>query len=238
MAPIRLDIVSDTICPWCYLGKRRLEAALARRPDVQVEIRWHPYQLDPSLPPEGAPHRERLAAKFGSAARLDAAHARLRELGAPLGLKYEFDRIPRTPDTTATHAMARWAYAQGGAPLQGQLIDRVFRAFFEEGADLTDTEVLVRLAGEAGLDEADVRDKLAARADFDTVRAEADGWRRSGVDGVPTFVFAERWAVSGAQEVDTFLRVIDQVVESLATSTTASTPSSATPSSAPTSPAK
>ena len=222
MPPITLDIVSDTICPWCYLGKRRLEAALARRPDVQLDIRWHPYQLDPSIPPEGVPHRERLAAKFGSAARLDAAHARLRDLGAPLGIRYDFDRIPRTPDTIATHALARWAYAQGGAALQGNVIDRVFRAFFEDGADLTDPEVLVRLAGEAGMDEADVRDKLAARADFDTVRAEADGWRRSGVDGVPTFVFAERWSVSGAQEVDTFLRVLDQVVAQTKAETDAS----------------
>jgi predicted DsbA family dithiol-disulfide isomerase len=227
MAPIRLDIVSDTICPWCYLGKRRLEAALAQRPDVELDIRWHPYQLDPGIPPEGVPHRERLAAKFGSAARLDAAHARLRDLGAPVGIAYAFERIPRTPDTIATHALARWAYAQGGATLQGKVIDRVFRAFFEEGADLTDTEVLVRLAGEAGMDQAEVRDKLAARADFDTVRAEADGWRRSGVDGVPTFVFAERWGVSGAQEVDTFLRVLDQVVAQTNAANAANAPASA-----------
>jgi predicted DsbA family dithiol-disulfide isomerase len=208
---IRLDIVSDTICPWCYLGKRRLEAALAQRPGLELDMRWHPYQLDPSLPPEGAPHRERLAAKFGSADRLDAAHARLTALGVPVGIRYAFDRIPRTPNTIATHALARWAFSDGGAPLQGKLIDRVFRAFFEEGEDLTQTETLVRLATEAGMDEGRVRDRLAARADFDEVRAEADGWRRSGVEGVPTFVFAEKWAVSGAQDVATFLRVLDQV---------------------------
>ncbi len=211
MPPITLDIVSDTICPWCYLGKRRLEAALAQRPDLELTIRWHPFQLDSTLPPEGAPHRERLAAKLGGTARLDAAHARLTELGQAVGIRYEFDKIARTPDTIATHVLARWAFEQGGAPLQGRLIDRVFRAFFEEGADLTDQDVLVRLAGEAGLDPELTREHLAARKDFDAVRAEVDHWRQAGIDGVPTFVFDSKWAVSGAQDVDTFVQVLDRV---------------------------
>jgi predicted DsbA family dithiol-disulfide isomerase len=211
MPSIQLDIVSDTICPWCYLGKRRMEAALAQRPDLEVAVRWHPYQLDPGIPPEGVNHKERLAAKFGSLARLDAAHARLRDMGTPLGIRYDFDRIPRTPNTIATHALARWAYAEGGAPLQGKLIDGIFRAFFEDGEDLTRDDVLVRLAGEAGLDEAATRERLAARADFDVIRAEIDGWRRAGIDAVPTFLFDRHWAVSGAQDVDTFVRVLDRV---------------------------
>ncbi len=215
MPPITLDVVSDTICPWCYLGKKRLEAALAQRRDLEVQVRWHPYQLDPGIPPEGVNHRERLAAKFGSSTRLDAAHARLRQLGEPLGLHFAFDRIARTPDTIATHALARWAYERGGAPLQGKLIERLFRAFFEDGEDLSDLDVLARLAGEVGLPEDMTREHLASRKDFDAVRAEADGWRRAGIEGVPTFIFDGHWAVSGAQDVDTFLRVLDRVAAGL-----------------------
>ena len=211
--PLHVDIVSDTICPWCYLGKRRFEAALARRPELELTRRWHPYQLDPGIPPEGVPHRERLAAKFGSPARLDAAHARLVQLGQPLGLAYAFERIPRTPNTLASHALVRWAHAQGGAALEDAMVTRLFRGFFEEGQDLTSHDVLVRLAGEAGLDEELTREHLAAQRDFAAVRAEADGWRRAGIDGVPTFVFDGHWSVSGAQEVDTFLEVLDRVQE-------------------------
>jgi predicted DsbA family dithiol-disulfide isomerase len=213
MPPITVDIVSDTICPWCYLGKRRFEAALAKRPDLDVLIRWHPYQLDPTIPPEGVNHRERLAAKFGSTARIDAAHERLRRLGEPLGLHYAFDRIPRTPNTLAAHALARWAYERGGAALQGRMIDRLFRAFFEDGQDLTDPDVLACLAGEVGLPAEEVRDRLAARADFEALRTEIDGWRRAGIDAVPTFVFDGHLAVSGAQDVDTFVRVLDRVAQ-------------------------
>ena len=222
--PLHIDIVSDTICPWCYLGKTRFEAALARRPDLVTTRRWHPYQLDPSLPPEGAPHRERLAAKFGSAARLDAAHARLADLGKQVGIAYAFDQIPRTPNTLATHALVRWAREAGGAAGEDAMVNRLFRAFFEEGRDLTSQDVLVTLAADAGLDASIVREHLASRRDFDTVRTEADGWRRAGIDGVPTFIFDGHWAVSGAQEVDTFVQVLDRVSQERAKTDAAAGP--------------
>jgi predicted DsbA family dithiol-disulfide isomerase len=210
--PLHIDIVSDTICPWCYLGKTRFEAALARRPDLPTTRRWHPYQLDPTLPVEGAPHKERLAAKFGSAARLDAAHARLTQLGEAVGLHYAFDKIARTPNTLATHALVRWAHEAGGSPGEDAMVNRLFRAFFEEGQDLTSQDTLVALATDAGLDASLVREHLAGQRDFAKVREEADGWRRAGIEGVPTFIFDGQWSVSGAQEVETFLQVLDKVV--------------------------
>jgi predicted DsbA family dithiol-disulfide isomerase len=213
MPSVSIDIVSDTICPWCYLGKRRLEAALALRPELDVQRRWHPYQLDPGIPREGVNHAQRLAAKFGSLVRLDAAHARLRELGKSVGIAFAFERIPRTPDTITTHCLTRWAFAQGGAALEDAMVGRLFRGFFEDGEDLTSVDVLVRLAAEVGLDAETTRDGLVSGADELKVRNEADGWRRAGIDAVPTFLFDGHWAVSGAQEVETFVQVLDRVAE-------------------------
>jgi predicted DsbA family dithiol-disulfide isomerase len=212
VARLTIDIVSDTICPWCFVGKRRLEAALAQRPLLEVERHWRPFRLDPGIPPEGADHRKRLEEKFGSGARIDAAWARLRTLGEGVGIAFAFDRIGRTPDTIPGHCVVRWARAQGGAALEDAMVERMFRAYFEEGQDLTGAEVLARLAGEVGLDGARVAEDLASGRDLAEVRAEADGWLRSGIDGVPTFIFNGKYLMSGAQEVGTFLQVIDKVV--------------------------
>ncbi len=209
--PISVDIVSDTLCPWCFIGKRRFERAVAARPGIDLVVTWHPYQLDPGIPPAGVDYRTRMESKFGAMARVDAAHARVRDIGASVGIGFAFERITRAPDTIATHCIARWAHEQGGAALQGAVVERLFQGFFEVGADLTDHDLLAKLAGAAGMDAELVREYLASGRDRDTVRAEADGWRRAGVDGVPTFLFERRWAVSGAQEAETFVSVLDRV---------------------------
>jgi predicted DsbA family dithiol-disulfide isomerase len=211
MAPLSVDIVSDLICPWCWLGKRRFELALDRRPDLDVDVRWHPFQLDPSVPPEGADHQERLVKKLGGKARLEAAQTRLAEMGEAVGLDYAFDKILKTPNTMASHVLVRAAHAAGGGILQGMVVERFFRGFFADGADFTKDETLIRLAGEAGLDAAVARDALADRSAHKAVQDEAAHWQQMGVSGVPTFVFAGEYAVSGAQEPETFVHMLARV---------------------------
>jgi predicted DsbA family dithiol-disulfide isomerase len=209
--PLRIDIVSDTVCPWCWLGKRQLEHALARRPDLAADVHWHPIQLDPSIPAEGAPHRERLVRKLGGAAALDAAHARLAQMGQAAGLTYAFSRITRTPNTLATHVLVRAARAHGGAAGEAALVERLFAAFFGEGVDLTQEANLIAEAARAGLPAEACRDALADSSLRADVSRDIDAWRDRGVSGVPTFVFAERYAVSGAQPIDTLLQVLARV---------------------------
>jgi predicted DsbA family dithiol-disulfide isomerase len=211
VAALSVDIVSDTICPWCWLGKRRFELARARRPDLEIAVRWQPFQLDPSLPPEGASHHERLVRKLGGAARLEAAHARLAEMGRAVGIDYAFDRIVKTPNTLPAHVLVRRALSHGGPAVQDALVERLFRGFFAEGRDLTREETLVELAGEAGLPADEAREALADASARAAVSAEVARWQEAGVTGVPTFVFADQFAVSGAQDPDTFVQMLARV---------------------------
>jgi predicted DsbA family dithiol-disulfide isomerase len=205
---LTIDIVSDVICPWCWLGKHRLAAALAQRPDLEVDVRWHPFQLDPGIPPEGAPHRERLVRKFGDPAVLDAAQARLANMGSMLGLEYHFDRIARTPYTVPIHVLVRAARAHGGAALEHALVERFFAAYFSEGVDLTAPGAVLAQAESAGLPRPAAEDALADASATAAVLAEMKEWAARGVTGVPTFVFGERFAMSGAQPVETFAQAL------------------------------
>ncbi len=173
LAPITIDVVSDVVCPWCYVGQKRLDRALSMAPKVTADIRWRPFQLDPTIPPRGTDRRDYMMAKFGSMERVEPMHARLEELGAVEGIEFDFKAIKVSPNTLDAHRLIRWAGAAGNA-LQGEVVRRLFSLYFEEGADIGDRALLVDVAREAGMDAAVVDNLLAAEADTDAVRQEID----------------------------------------------------------------
>jgi predicted DsbA family dithiol-disulfide isomerase len=210
-AVVPIDLYSDVVCPWCFLGKRRLEAALRARPAIPVAVRWRPFELNPDMAAGGADRREYLAHRFADAASLAQAHRRLVELGREAGIEYRFEAIARVPNTRAAHALVALAGDRAGAVVEG-----LFRAYFEEARDVGDLDVLTAIAAAAGLDAAAVRPRLVAgegRAEIAEQELEA---RRLGVNGVPLFVFAGRWAVSGAQDAATLVTALDRVAAELA----------------------
>ncbi|MGO9741182.1 MAG: DsbA family oxidoreductase [Roseiarcus sp.] len=196
-----IDIVSDAVCPWCYLGKRRLEAALERLGERDAVVRWRPYQLDDTIPPQGLDRKAYMRAKFPDAAQLSQIHARLAALGGEVGLAFDFDAIRRSPNTLDAHRLLRWAGERGA---QNAVAERLFQAYFEQGLDIGDAATLAGLAGDCGLNADAVREKLAAGDDRAEVGAEIAHWRRAGVDGVPFFIFEGRLALAGAQSPETF----------------------------------
>lgn len=201
-----IDIVSDTICPWCFIGKRRLERALASRPDLDVQIGWRPFQLNPDMPLEGMDRQRYLAVKFGGEARARRAYAPVMEAAAREGLGIDFDRIRRTPNTLASHRLIRWA---GAAGVQHQTVEALFQRYFLRGEDIGDHTVLIEVAREVGMDADLVAQRLAEGRDADHVKAEDRTAREMGIRGVPCFVFARRYALSGAQDPEVILNVID-----------------------------
>jgi predicted DsbA family dithiol-disulfide isomerase len=205
---MHIDIVSDVICPWCFIGKRRLEKALALRPELPVEITWRPFQLNPDMPPEGMERQAYLAAKFGGDAHADRIYASVAEAGATVDIPFAFDRIRRTPNTRDAHRLIRHATAAGQAD---PLVEGLFRGYFIEGRDIGDRATLAAIAGEAGLDAEAVAAWLDSPADLDQVLAEDRSARRLGINAVPCFIFDRHYAVSGAQEPEFFLPVFDLV---------------------------
>jgi len=205
---LHIDIVSDVVCPWCFIGKRRLEKALALRPEIAVEITWRPFQLNPDLPPEGIERQAYLATKFGGAAQAERIHATLAEAGATVDIAFAFDRIRRTPNTCDAHRLLRYAGAEGNAE---RMVEALFRAYFIDGRDIGDRAVLAAIADEVGLDAAGAGAFLASAAELEQVMAEDRGARRLGINAVPCFIFERHYAVSGAQEPEFFLPVFDLV---------------------------
>jgi predicted DsbA family dithiol-disulfide isomerase len=209
--PLTVDIVSDVVCPWCFIGKRHLEAALAGLPDIgHAVVRWHPYELNPDLPSEGIERKRYLEAKFGGPARAGQIYARVRDAGERAGIAFDFDAIARQPNTREAHRLIAWAQANGDADA---LVERLFRAYFLEGRDLTDRETLVALAADAGVDP------LAARNWLDSGRgvqeiADAEVRARDlGITGVPFFIFDGRVGLSGAHPPETIRDAIRQARE-------------------------
>jgi len=207
---MRIDIYSDTVCPWCYLGKRRFELALAARPQHEPRVTWRPFELNPDMPPEGVDRAIYLARKIGPPELVAEAHAELGRQGRASGIEFRFDLIQRMPNTRRSHLLMAHAARRGR---QTAVMDRVMRAYFEEGCDIGDTEVLVRLGVEAGLPEYETRSALVLRAGQDGVIAAERHAAVLGITGVPTFVFDGQYTISGAQEVGTLARVIDQVAD-------------------------
>ena len=209
--PLTIDVVSDVVCPWCYLGEKRLEAALAEEPQP-VALRWRPYQLDPAIPPGGLDRAEYMARKFGKSDRLQTAHDNLTRLGAELGIPFAFDRIKRSPNTLDAHRLIRWAASAG---MQGEIVDRLFKAYFVEGRDIGDRGILIEIAGECGLDAKLVEKLLAEGADADLVRQEVEQAQAMGVTGVPFFIFAGRLGVPGAQEPSVLRQAMAQARQAM-----------------------
>jgi predicted DsbA family dithiol-disulfide isomerase len=193
--PLVIDVVSDVVCPWCYLGKRRLEAALAEGGETRV--RWRPYQLDPSIPAAGLERKAYMRAKFRDDARLAEIHARLTALGAEAGIAFDFEAIARSPNTLDAHRLIRFADEDGKADA---VVERLFQAYFERGLDIGDRAVLAEIGRDAGLDGIETR--LASEEGVAEVREEIEAAQRMGVQGVPFFVFASKLAVSGAQSAE------------------------------------
>jgi predicted DsbA family dithiol-disulfide isomerase len=213
VAPLTIDVVSDVVCPWCYLGKSRLEQAIAAVPDIPVAVRFRPYSLDPSVPPEGEDRAAYIVRKFGSANALDAGHQRLEAMGREAGIDYHFDRITRSPNTLDAHRLVRWATEAGKG---AEMVDRLFRAYFSEGRDVGDHNVLGALATDVGLDGAAIAARLATDDDKASVRAAIDEAYQIGVTGVPTFILGGKYGVVGAQSVEALTEAIRQVAEKVA----------------------
>jgi predicted DsbA family dithiol-disulfide isomerase len=207
---IAVDVVSDVVCPWCYIGQKRLDAAVATVPEVDVTVRWRPYQLDPTIPPQGRDRREYMLGKFGSEERIREIHARIEPLGAAEGIAFDFGAIKVAPNTLDAHRLIRWA-ANDRPEVQSLLVRRLFAAFFEEGRDIGDHSVLVEAAGSAGLDAAVVEAMLATDADRAEVAGEIETAARMGITGVPCFLLERRYAVMGAQDAATLADAIRQV---------------------------
>jgi len=214
----RIDIFSDTICPWCYLGKRRFELALAARPQYAPRVIWRPFELNPDLPWDGVARADRPATTADPAGLADS-HAELKRQGEAVGLQFRFDLIKRLPNTRRSHLLIAHAARHG---LQSEVTERVMQAYFEEGCDVGDVEELVRLGVEVGLLEHDTRSAVILRAGQDGVVAAERHATVLGITGVPTFLFDGKYSISGAQDIATFTRVIDQVVEFAAARETAS----------------
>ena len=208
---LQIDVISDVVCPWCYIGQRRRAAALARLPadDAarRASIRWHPFQLNPDLPQEGVPRKTYLEDKFGGPARAAQIYARVAAAGATVGIPFAFERIERQPNTRDAHRLIAWAQDQGDA---SDLVVRLFRAYFIDGRSIGDHAVLAAIAGEAGLDSGAAHAMLDSDAGADAIGVMDQRAREIGVQGVPFLIFNQHIAVSGAQEPDVLLDAIAQ----------------------------
>lgn len=206
MSKLRIDVFSDLGCPWCFIGERRLDQALERRTDLEVEWRWRPFLLQPDLPRQGMPFRPFIEAKFGSRDRVQAMFDHITEVGAGDGLAFDFDRIANAPNTIDAHRLVLWAEQQGR---QREMARALFRAYFAEGKDLTDPEALAQVAREAGLDVEAARSLLRSSEGLAEVEASVAEAMSLGITGVPFYVFAGKWALSGAQPAESFERAIE-----------------------------
>lgn len=210
-APIFIDVYSDVVCPWCFIGKHRLDAALAHlageEPGLTARIRWLPYFLNPDTPPAGEPYRAFLEEKFGGAAVVDGMQARLAAEGETADVKFAFDKMNLRPNTLKAHRLLHRFQQSMDA---GELKERLMSGYFERGEDIGDTDTLVKIAVECGEDEARIRAYLDSDEDAETVRGLADRARQMGVSGVPLFIFNQAVAVSGAQPPENLLKAIEQ----------------------------
>lgn len=207
---VTVDVVSDVVCPWCFVGQKRLDQAIAALPDIDVEVRWRPYQLDPTIPPEGKERRQYMIEKFGSDERIRQIHQRLEAIGAEEGIRFAFEAIKMAPNTLDAHRVIRWA-GSAGEDVQNRLVRRLFELNFEDGADIGNPAVLIEAAREAGMDAALVEPLLPTDADVESVKSEIATASRMGITGVPCFLLEGKYAVMGAQGSDALADAIRQV---------------------------
>src|ERR1700704_6145630 len=208
LKPLQIDIVSDVVCPWCYIGKRRIEDALALAADIPVEVHWRPFFLNPWVPREGISREEYLTTKFGSVEAYKGIAGRVVAAANEEGLVYRPDLVKRQPNTIDCHRLIHWAEAQGN---DAEMKQRLMELYFRDGGDLTDIDVLVQAASDVGLDADDVRKRLATDEDVARGSGQAQEAADKGISGVPTYVFAQKYAVSGAQPPEQLARAIREV---------------------------
>src|ERR1700744_578264 len=208
LKPLKIDIVSDVVCPWCYIGKHRIESALALVKDVPVEVHWRPFFLNPWVPRGGISREEYLTTNFGSVDAYKGIAGRVVEAAGGEGLSYRPELVKRQPNTIAWHRLIHWADARGKA---AEMKQRLMELYFRDGGDLTDVNVLVQAAADCGLDAVDTRRLLATDEDVALVSTQAEEAASKGISGVPTYVFAQKYAVSGAQPPEQLAAAIRQV---------------------------
>ncbi len=208
--PITIDVISDVMCPWCLIGKRRLEQALASRPGTPIEVRWRPFQLDPTIPEDGMDRQEYLQNKFGGPDGAKEVYDRVRDAGAEEGIGFKFEDIKKSPNTVNAHRLIRWA---SSFDAQEKMVERLFNLYFIEGADLTDHTILLDAAEAAGMERDVVKQLLESDADKDSVREEIVMAGQMGVTGVPCFIVDQKYAVMGAQPADVIAGAIDKALE-------------------------
>ncbi len=209
MTALRIDVVSDVICPWCFLGKRRLDKALSMVPEVKAEVIFRPFFLDPSIPAQGLDRHTYMVAKFGEE-RLKTIHDPLIAAGTEDGVPYEFSKITRTPNTLNAHRLLRWAQAAG---VQPTVAEALFMAYWHFGQDVGDTDVLATIAVINGFKDGQIRELLASDRDVEAVQAEVAQAQAIGVTGVPTFILANKYGVVGAQSAGHLASAIRKAAE-------------------------
>lgn len=204
-----VDVVADVVCPWCYLGWRRVKAAVALRPDIDARLIWRPYQLDPTLPEDGVDRKAYMAAKFKDPERLKAVHDALVSGGADDGITFDFQAIEKSPNTNAAHRLIRWALTAG---VQDAVVESLFAAYFTEGRDIGDPMVLADIAEAAGMERLVVLQLLSEGADQESVTREHTMAVQGGVTGVPYVIFGGKVAVVGAETPERIVEAIDQAL--------------------------
>lgn len=205
---IRLDIFSDPVCPWCYIGKANLDRALARHPDHPFRIEWHPFQLNPDMPREGMDRAAYLEAKFGGRENAARAYAQVEAAAARAGITLNVASVRYASNTLDAHRLIHWAGIEGK---QNAMVDALFRAYWHESRNIGDPATLARIAGETGLDAQAIARLLASDADRDDIAARDADARHKGVNAVPTFLIAQQYVVSGAQPTETWDQVIAEL---------------------------
>lgn len=204
-----IDVYADIACPWCYVGRARLKRALDRRSDLDVTLKWRPFQLQPDLPAGGSDFREVLERKFGSWGRAERMFERIQEMGGEDGLTFHFDAIEVAPNTADAHRLILWTQDRDGPAAADTMATTLFQAYFTDGRNVSDPTVLVDCAADAGVDAEEARALLDGDAYADAVRESQQQAQQQGVTGVPCYVFDNQHAVTGAQPTDAFLEVFD-----------------------------
>jgi len=206
---MQIDVISDTVCPWCFIGKRRLMRAMALRPDIAFDVKWRPYRLDPTVPKSGMDRQAYMRAKFGDdPMKIVEMHKLIAQEGAKEGIEFDFAAIARRPDTLDSHRLIRWAEAAG---VQDEVVERLFVAYFENGEDIGDIRVLADIADLCGMDGVEAAQMLESDTDAGLVVREDQIAHEMGVTGVPAMIFGGKLAVSGARESEVLVAVIDRV---------------------------
>jgi predicted DsbA family dithiol-disulfide isomerase len=206
---MQIDVISDTVCPWCFIGKRRLMRAMALRPNIAFDVKWRPYRLDPTVPKGGMDRQAYMRAKFGDdPMKIVEMHKSIAAEGAKDGIEFDFAAIRRRPDTLDSHRLIRWAEDNG---VQDEVVERLFVAYFENGEDIGDIRVLADIADLCGMDGVEIAELLEGDTDRAMVEREDEIAHEMGVTGVPAMIFGGKLAVAGAREPEMLAVVIDRV---------------------------